>query len=97
MTPRKSQLTKSAEIHKPVSKNEKSELAQSYGSLSQRGILPKTNNSIKGNGVDSKLVLSKDTTPRPTKEEINRLAKAWCEMLLGQVMEERNQQIDRCQ
>src|SRR3989338_5677408 len=30
---------------------------------------------------------TKDTTPRPIKEEINQLAKSWCELLVGQMQE----------
>ncbi|OGE36929.1 hypothetical protein A3D79_02310 [Candidatus Daviesbacteria bacterium RIFCSPHIGHO2_02_FULL_39_8] len=61
-------------------------------SISKGEISVKSNNSIKGNGLDRKFVQRKDTTPSPIKEELNRLAKAWCELLLGQVMEAHNQQ-----
>lgn len=87
MTTRKSQLTKLAEIHKPVSKNEACELAQSCSSISQRGIK-------RGWAVDrelSDLVVNQtqtnNTAPHPIKEEINQLAKAWCELMLGQMQE----------
>lgn len=30
--------------------------------------------------------------PNPIKEEINQLAKTWCELLLGQIQEARSQQ-----
>lgn len=60
--------------------------------ISKGEISGKTNNSIKGNGLGKRCVQTKDTAPRPVKEEINRLAKAWCELLLRQIQEEQTQQ-----
>lgn len=51
--------------------------------------------SIKGNGVDRRLTQTNNATP-PTKEGLNRLAKAWCELLLNQIQETKSTGIDRC-
>ncbi|MBI4100694.1 hypothetical protein HY439_03075 [Candidatus Microgenomates bacterium] len=55
--------------------------------ISQREISVKTNNSIKGNGLGRKLVQRKDTTPGQANKEVEKLAKAWCGLLLNQMQE----------
>ncbi len=90
-----SQLIQSNKISKPLSKDDSERLAQ--GSIPthikhKEGYVEETKKTINKAGLNGQLIQSKDTTPRPTKEEINRLAKAWCELVLGQVMEEQNQQ-----
>lgn len=54
-------------------------------------ILSKGRNSIKGNGLDGRCNQTKEAAPRPTDREINRLAEAWCELLLRQIQEEKTQ------
>jgi len=53
----------------------------------------KSNNSIKQTQLTCPLPKSKDTRPPHIKEEMNKLAKAWCELLLGQIQEVRNQPV----
>jgi len=53
----------------------------------------KTNNSIKQTQLTCPLPNSKYTRPSLIKEEMNKLAKAWCELLLGQIQEVRNQPV----
>lgn len=89
MDTRKSQLTKSNQIHTSLSGFETNKLAQSC--RSKRGISVKTNNSIKGNGLEKLCKQTKDAAPRLAKGEINRLAEAWCELLLRQLQEEKTQ------
>ncbi len=68
----------------------------SGASISKGEISSRTNNSIKGNGLDRKLVQRKDTTPGQANKEVEKLAKAWCELLLNQMQEAQLTGIDRC-
>lgn len=89
MNTRKSQLTKSNQIHTSLSKFETNKLAQSC--QSKRELSVKDSNSIKGNGLEKLCKQTKDATPRLNKGEVNRLAEAWCELLLRQLQEEKTQ------
>lgn len=86
----KDDLSIKSQSNKSILKNQVDRLAQSCGSISQREIK-------RGWAVDRKLgnivvnqTQTKDTTPHHhSKEEINHLAKAWCELLLKQIQEAR--------
>lgn len=93
MNTRKSQLTKVNQTHKPISKAGTEKLAQSCSSITYREISRKPNNSIKQTQLTCPLPNPKDTRPPLIKEEINELAKVWCELLLGQIQEVRNQPV----
>lgn len=93
MNTRKSQLNIANQIHKPISKVETKKLAQSCGSITYGEISRKPNNSIKQTQLTCPLPNPKDTRPPLIKEDINQLAKAWCELLLGQIQEVRNQPV----
>ncbi|HSV94747.1 MAG TPA: hypothetical protein VLH94_02075 [Spirochaetia bacterium] len=53
------------------------------GYVEARGILPDLAN------YNCPLLLPKDTLPHIEQEEVNRLAKVWCELILGKVLEDR--------
>ena len=89
MNTRKSQLTKSNQIHTSLSGFETNKLAQSC--RSKRELSVKHSISIKGNGPCKGNGQTNIHTPRLTKGEINRLAEAWCELLLRQLQEEKTQ------
>ncbi len=97
MTTRKSQFTKSSEIHKSVSKNGMCELAQSCSSTSQRGIKRGWAGDRELRDLVVNQTQTNNTAPRPIKEEINQLARSWCELLIGQMQEQQSTEIDRCQ
>ena len=44
-------------------------------------------NSTNQAGLNTQLIRPKENTPRTKGEEINRLAKTWCELLLNQIQE----------
>jgi hypothetical protein len=92
MTIRESQFIYSKEkCEKPLVNNDK--LAQSQGNLiSKRGILSKVSSHIKRSGSDCPLPFPNNIAPHFAKEEINQLAKVWCELLFNQIQETRNQQ-----
>lgn len=91
MEARKSQPILKEKCEKSLSNNEMERLAQSGELTSQRGILFKTNDSINGNGVDRRLAQTNNAIP-PIEEEINQLARAWCELMLNQLQEACNQE-----
>ena len=82
--------------NKIVLKDKMDRLAQSDNSLSKREISRKSNNFIEKCGVGSQLTQTNETTPRSPEEEINQLAKTWCELVLNQIQEIRNQTTNPC-
>lgn len=81
MNLRTSQSILKEKCEKSLSSIDKERLAQSWKSTSKRGILPKTNNSIKGNGVDRKLTQRNNTTRR-SEVSVEFAAKQLFQILL---------------
>lgn len=82
-----SQLIQSNKISKPLLKDDLERLAQSGKSTSQRGI----KQGLVGDRELSDLVVNQpqtnNTAHPPITEEINQLARSWCELMLGQMQE----------
>lgn len=57
----------------------------------KEGYVEETKKTINRAGLNGQLVQRNNARP-PIKEEINQLARSWCELLLGQVMEVKTQQ-----
>jgi hypothetical protein len=90
MNTRKSQPNKS---NKQLSKIDMDKLVLSCSSITYGEISRETNNYIKQTQLSCPLPNSKDTRPPLIKEEINKLARSWCELLLGQIQEVHNQPV----
>ena len=86
-----SQLTNHIEMQKPVSEYKLSELAECK-QISKSGLSIKYHKTRKSTQTISLLLLPKEAVPHTEQEETNRLAKIWCELLLGQLLEDRHQQ-----
>ena len=90
MTSRKSLFNKS------ILKVDKNRPTQSCNSISKREISLRNGNSIEQCRAGSRLVQTNKATPRPPKEEINQMAKAWCELMLNQMQETQYQSSNPC-
>ncbi|OGD84138.1 hypothetical protein A2572_03380 [Candidatus Collierbacteria bacterium RIFOXYD1_FULL_40_9] len=83
-----SQLINHIEMQKPVSEYELNELAECK-QISKREMSSRFRKPRKSTQLISSLLLTEDKRPPIEQEEVNRLAKAWCELMLGKVLEDR--------
>lgn len=70
-------------------------LAQSCSLISKRELLRKKNDPRKQTKLDSPLLLPNNARPHQAQDEVNNLAKAWCELVLGQILETHHNQAPR--
>lgn len=76
-----------SQSNKKILKDKMDRLAQSDSSISYAQLSRKSNKFIEKCGVGSQLVQTNKAVPRPPEEEINHLAKTWCELMLNQIQE----------